>query len=117
MFTEKEIQNITANLKKPDIAKVILFGSYSKGIQNQDSDLDLMVITKDRLIPDTFKQSSLIYKHINSYIAAYRKVYPIDLIVYTQGMFDKFIAMKSMFSLEILENGKIIYEADYSGMD
>lgn len=41
-----EIQKITARLKSMDSVKAaILFGSYAKGKQREDSDVDLCVIT------------------------------------------------------------------------
>lgn len=114
MFTNKEIQEVTEHLKKPEVEKVILFGSYAVGKQSQYSDLDLMVITKDTFIPDSFSQKSAIYIKINNYITEYRKKYPIDLVVFTHGMYEKFVSLKSIFSIEILENGKVLYEADKS---
>ena len=77
----------------------------------------MLVITKHSKIPETFSEKSAIYIKINNYISEYRKTHPIDLVVFTQGMYEKFISLNSIFSLEILQNGKVLYEADNSRMD
>jgi hypothetical protein len=37
---------------------------------------------------------------------------PIDLIVYTKPMYEKFIELGSLFSKEISRKGTVLYEAD-----
>ena len=41
------LQYAIAVKSKYDFAKIILFGSYAKGTQNADSDIDIAVILKD----------------------------------------------------------------------
>ena len=38
------IQDIVANLKRFEPEKVILFGSQSNGLANDDSDIDLLIV-------------------------------------------------------------------------
>ncbi len=35
---------------------------------------------------------------------------PIDLIVYTKPMYERFVDLKSMFSREVLKRGIVLYE-------
>ncbi|SMP87795.1 Nucleotidyltransferase domain-containing protein [Epsilonproteobacteria bacterium SCGC AD-308-E02] len=42
---------IVERLKPLDLDKIILFGSYAYGTPNEDSDIDLYVVTKDDFIP------------------------------------------------------------------
>ena len=43
-----------------------------------------------------------------------RKDFPVDIIVHTLPMHEKFIQLDSMFAREILRNGQMIYEADHN---
>ncbi|MDO8454318.1 MAG: nucleotidyltransferase domain-containing protein, partial [Sulfurimonas sp.] len=45
---------IVEKLKPLDLDKIILFGSYAYGTPNEDSDIDLYVVTKDEFIPQSF---------------------------------------------------------------
>jgi len=47
------IENITNKYKK-EIKEIILYGSYAKGTQKEDSDIDILVLFKNKLstIPD-----------------------------------------------------------------
>ena len=50
-----DIENIKSDivirLKPLDLDQIILFGSYAYGTPNEDSDIDLYVVTKDEFIP------------------------------------------------------------------
>ena len=60
-MNQEEIKKILREiLKDTPVYTVILFGSYSKNTANKDSDLDLVIDTKETLIG--FKLYSLIYK-------------------------------------------------------
>lgn len=61
IYTIDEIKKILADLlKNMPVYSVVLFGSYAKNIANQDSDLDLVIDTKEKLMG--FKLFSLITK-------------------------------------------------------
>ena len=45
---------IVKRLKPLNIAQIILFGSYASGTPNEQSDIDLYVVTKDDFIPKNF---------------------------------------------------------------
>jgi uncharacterized protein len=97
-------------LKSTQPEKIILFGSYAYGEPNEDSDLDILVVTGDDIIPSSFSEKSRIYLRIAQSISDVRSVFPIDLIVHTKAMHRKFIELNSSFSRELLTKGKILYE-------
>lgn len=110
MISREDIQAITERLKQPGIEKVILFGSYANGTPHKDSDLDLIVVTKEEQIPANFKEKLDLYITINNYILDYCKKFPIDLITYTKGTYELFLARNSSFSQTIVNEGVVLYE-------
>jgi len=113
---EKYINQIKTNLKKQDPFLILLFGSCVSGNLHQDRDIDILVVTKDDYIPQTFKEKTELYLKIRQSIAETNKEVAIDLLVYTMPMYQKFIQMNSSFSREITEKGKIIYESNNTKM-
>lgn len=97
---------IIKRLKTINPYKVILFGSYANGNPTKDSDIDLIVVTNDDILPKSFKEKSEIYLSVCKNIRDIREKVPIDLIVYTKSELKKFIEAKSIFSKEILSNSK-----------
>ncbi len=113
---DKYIKQIKANLQKHDPFLVLLFGSCVSGNLHKDSDIDLLVVTKDDYMPQTFKEKTELYLKIRGLIEEVNKEVAIDLLVYTLPMYKKFIEMNSSFSREITEKGKIIYESNNTKM-
>ncbi len=117
---KREIDSILDEIKDrliPDgIEKLILFGSYAHGLPTEESDIDLLVVTSDQNIPSSFAEKSKIYLRIARKIDAIRRRFPVDLMVHTHPMHQKFLDLDSMFCREIMKNGKVIYEKDYPGM-
>ena len=83
--------------------KVVLFGSYARGTITEDSDVDLLVIgpfegrSVDRSVEIRMKL---------------RPRFPVDLLVRTAEKVQQRIQMGDEFMREILEEGKVLYEAD-----
>jgi uncharacterized protein len=119
-MTAIEIDNILSEIKYrliPDgVEKLVLFGSYANGTPDEDSDIDLLVVTSDRLMPRNFAEKSDIYLRIAKKIDEIRRQVPIDLIVHTHTMHQKFIEMDSMFSREIRDSGRVVYEKNYASV-
>ena len=82
--------------------QIILFGSYAYGNPGPDSDVDLLVIMpgKDE---DTRKAVEMRLK--------LRPDFPLDLLVRSPMAVRRRIAMGDCFMKEILEKGKVLYEA------
>jgi len=91
---------------QPD--KIILFGSYAYGDPNEDSDVDLLVV-----LP--FEKSP-VSKAIEIR-QAIRAPFALDLMARTPQQLKKRLEMGDFFIQEIMERGKVIYEANYAGVD
>lgn len=106
----KYITQITETLKTTNPERIILFGSYAEGNPTNDSDIDLIVVTNEEFYPETYRERMDIQLKISELLTEFMKEIPIDLIVYTKPMFKKFLELDSVFSREIMTNGKVLYE-------
>jgi len=112
MTRNEIIDQINAALKPLNVRKVILFGSYAKGTQTDESDIDLLVVTDDNFVFDSFSGKMAIKIKIAQALTPLRKIAGIDLIVHTLPMHDQFIKLNSGFKKEIFNSGSVIYEVD-----
>ena len=84
--------------------RVILFGSYARGNAGPDSDVDILVIgpfggrSVDRSVEIRMKL---------------RPGFPMDLLVRTPEKVRERIEMGDCFMRDILDQGKVLYEADH----
>ena len=101
-LSEQIKHEIIDSLKPFEPDKVILFGSYAWGNPNEDSDIDIYIVTQDDFIPSTFKEKLDLKVKISKAIAPIREKYPVDIIVHTRPMFRKFAELGSSFATEIL---------------
>lgn len=103
LITEEEINGVVEKIIKgynPD--KIILFGSYSAGNPNENSDIDIFVVKDtDKPRPE---------RAIELRKMLYGTKLPIDLIVYNQKEIDETRKNKYSFVNEVLETGKVMYE-------
>ena len=83
--------------------RVILFGSYAYGRPTEDSDVDLLVVMP--VHGSTVDQSVEIRM-------AVRPPFPMDLLVRTPEKLQERLAMGDSFVRTILDEGKVLYEAD-----
>jgi predicted nucleotidyltransferase len=101
--TQTELKNIVSQITTliPD-AKVILFGSYAKGTQHDESDLDLCVIA------NTFTGRRINMMHAIRY-AIYKKTsLPLDILVYTKDEFEKNSQVRSRLEYNIATEGMVL---------
>jgi uncharacterized protein len=85
--------------------RIILFGSYAYGSVSPDSDVDILVV-----LPFQGKaalKSAEILNRTNPH-------FPVDLLVRTPEQVQARVQMGDFFMREIIEKGKIMYEAAYS---
>jgi predicted nucleotidyltransferase len=104
------IPEIIERIKETNPEKIILFGSYAYGEPSDFSDLDILVVTADEIIPSSFEEKSQIYLRISKTISEIKKEFPVDLIVHTKPMHQRFIDNNSLFARELLTRGKVLYE-------
>ncbi len=110
------IEQLKKQLSELNPYLVLLFGSYAYGTPDQDSDIDLLVVTNDEYMPTSFREKTELYMKVNEYIRETAKEVAIDLIVHTKPMYQKFIELNSSFSKEILSKGVILYEGNNKGV-
>lgn len=124
-FAKKEIEmhnsNIYIDQLKQNLSElnpylVLLFGSYAYGTPHKDSDIDLLVVTNDDFIPKDFDARISLQLSVSQHIFEISKQVPIDLIVYTKPMYQKFIEQNSKFAHEITTKGEILYEGYNTGV-
>ena len=82
--------------------KIILFGSYARGNPRPESDVDILVVMDTELKES--QQSLQIRRHLNLFFG-------LDIILYTTKRLKERIAMGDSFVQDILEEGKVMYEA------
>jgi len=83
--------------------KIILFGSYAVGKPTVDSDVDLLVI-----MPRTRDRGERMSVRIRQ---AVPRDFALDLLVRTPAEVTKRLRWGDFFLREIMENGKVMYEA------
>ncbi|HCT84083.1 MAG TPA: nucleotidyltransferase domain-containing protein [Candidatus Margulisbacteria bacterium] len=106
------ISSVVMRLKQLNPYKVFLFGSYAYGTPGEDSDLDLLIVTNDNFIPNNYKEKSDIYLQFAECLRDVKKIIPIDIIVHTLPMHEKFKQLGSFFSKEVIGKGRVIYEGN-----
>jgi len=92
---------------KPE--KIILFGSYAYGTPNEDSDIDLYIVSNDNFIPQSWREKMQIKLKFSKALRDIKQYHDIDLVTHTKKMYEKFLVLDSMFSREILTKGQVIY--------
>ena len=82
--------------------KIILFGSHAYGKPAWDSDVDLLVVMSFKGRPN--RQAAKIRSRVDTHVA-------FDLLVRTPEQISKRLAMGDTFMRDILDRGKVVYEA------
>src|SRR5437867_1594032 len=85
--------------------RIILFGSHAYGKPTEDSDVDLLVIMPHK--GPGAEQATRIRLKV-------RAPFPMDLLVRSPQKIDQRLAWGDCFIEEILEKGKVLYEAAHS---
>jgi len=101
-------KEIVDRLKPLNPEKVILFGSYAWGNPNEDSDVDLYVVTKDDFLPNNWHEKSEIYLRWIKPLSDIQEQVGIDLITHTKPMHSKFVELNSMFYRKIIKDGVVL---------
>jgi predicted nucleotidyltransferase len=103
MITKNDIRKLGREIGEEFKArKVILFGSYASGRPRPDSDVDLLVILPFKGKP--------VWKSIEI-LDRVRPRFAVDILVRTPGQIKQRLKWNDFFIKEIMEKGKLIYEA------
>src|SRR3977135_1898987 len=101
--TNKQIKELSEQIAREfQPRKIILFGSHAYGKPAWDSDVDLLVVMPFKGRPN--RQAVKIRSRIVTGVA-------FDLLVRTPQQVSRRLAMGDTFMRDILERGKVVYEA------
>jgi len=99
---EKELQRVISVLKRMEIDKAILFGSFARGTGNRSSDIDLIII-KETTLP--------FLKRADDFYASIKPKVAMDILVYTKREYEKMLKENNSFIKHISKEGRTIYES------
>ena len=88
-------------IKKFNLKKIIIFGSFARGDYHKGSDLDLVIVGE-------FKERFI--DRIGKIIELNDSDLEIDVMVYTEEEFQKMIKERRPFIEQALEEGIVVYE-------
>lgn len=88
-------------IKKFNIKKIIIFGSFARGDYHKGSDLDLIIVGE-------FKERFI--DRIGKILELNNSDLEIDVMVYTEEELQKMIQEKRPFIEQALEEGIVVYE-------
>ena len=88
-------------IKKFNLKKIIIFGSFARGDYHKGSDLDLIIVGE-------FKERFI--DRIGKIIELNESDLEIDVMVYTEEEFQKMIKERRPFIEQALEEGIVVYE-------
>jgi predicted nucleotidyltransferase len=88
--------------------RIILFGSYASGQPTEDSDVDLLVILPFEELP---VQKAIAIRQL------LKAPFPLDLMARTPQQIQQRLEMGDFFIRDIMNNGRVLYEANHAGVD
>ena len=86
--------------------RVYLFGSYARGNQTADSDIDLLIVEDEPFGPDRKRWSEL--KRIRRVLRSFRV--PKDILVYSQDEFETWGESVNHIVARAAREGRLVYE-------
>jgi len=106
-MSNEVLNNIVDDIvKKVNPSKVILFGSTARGETNKDSDLDLLIIEKEKFNKDRSRRKEL--KSIRQLLMKYR--IPKDILLYDEEEVEYWKDSTNHIIARCLKEGKTLYE-------
>src|SRR5256885_16610448 len=103
MVTAREIQRVVDDIVRLFAPRqIILFGSYARGSQAKDSEVDLMIVIPYRGRSD---------RKATEISSAVRIDFPCDILVRTPAQLRQRLRMKDCFIQDVLGTGKVLYES------
>ena len=103
---KNELDNIVKTIADTGMAsKIILFGSFARGDETKDSDIDLCVLT-----PITNRRTRDITVDLRQKLWDVQKKLPLDLLTYNQERFEYQASRDRSFESIIIKEGVVLYE-------
>ena len=95
---ESELKKLASKIKEITPAtKIYLFGSYAYGTPNEDSDIDLCILTNEN------RRKLEILREIRRNVGDIN--YPLDILVYKTGEFNERVNNKYIMERKIYKDG------------
>ena len=108
MITSSQIRQVSEEIaRRFQPERIILFGSYAYGTPTEDSDVDLLVVMPFE--GRTAKQAIEIRRAVYAGFA-------MDLIPITPERLKYRLEIEDFFLREVVEKGKVLYEARHAGV-
>jgi len=104
------IDNLVVKLKSSNPYKIILFGSYAKGNQDENSDIDLMVILDNNHVSKTYQERLNKKIPVRNLVLEINRKISLDILVYSKEELNIIKKHGNYFIDEIEKTGKVIYE-------
>jgi predicted nucleotidyltransferase len=105
MVAMNDIQELAGRIAREfHPQRIILFGSHAFGNPTPDSDVDLMVVTP--YMGKSWEMATRIRGHVEA-------TFPLDLLVRSPEQLRERLAMGDPFLTEVVQHGKVLYEADH----
>ncbi len=106
MITSSQIRQVSDEIaRRFQPERIILFGSYAYGTPTEDSDVDLLVVMP-------FEERTA--KKATEIRLAVRAGFPMDLIPITPERLKHRLEIEDFFLQEVVEKGRVLYEANHS---
>lgn len=106
MLSNELKEQITRAIRPLEPEKIILFGSYAYGLENTDSDIDLLLLkelSEDKIKDYRLKVRKKLWEQFKGQGISF------DVLVDSNSRVQKRIALGDLFYSEIINKGKIIY--------
>jgi len=100
----KEILKTLLKERGIDVEKIVVFGSYAKSKEKEDSDIDIMIVSKDFRNKDIFQRVELTRGIHRKLIDEIMK--PFDIMYYSD---EEWVAGNSLIINAAKEEGVVIY--------
>ena len=104
------LDNLVFLLKTSNPYKIILFGSYANGSQNENSDIDLMVVLDNNHVAKTYQERLDKRTYIRNLVLEINRKIPLDILVYSKEELNRMKQYGNYLIDEIEKTGKVIYE-------
>ena len=101
-------KSLIDRLRELNPDQVILFGSQAEGNADEDSDIDLYVVTKDPSLPSNYAEKRELVRSVSRHIYDLREKIGMDLLVHTKAMHRLFSQHNSSFARDLKERGERI---------
>ena len=104
------LESLVCSLKASDPYKIILFGSYATGNQEENSDIDLLVILDNYHLSKTYQERLSKKMFVKNLVLEINRKIALDLLVYSKEELNLLKKNGNYLIEEIEKTGKIIYE-------